>query len=69
MMDSVKVLVEGSKRARIKVYEEIDESYISVKVEEIDDLISEDDSESKGLQSGLIKIFEKFVKLDKKNTS
>jgi ATP-dependent Lon protease len=61
---TVKVLVEGKKRARIKEYVSTQECFM-VTVEEIDE-IAEETLETEVLMRGISKAFETYVKLNKK---
>jgi ATP-dependent Lon protease len=61
---TVKVLVEGKRRARIKEFVSEEESFL-VKVEEIEDL-TEEDVEIEALIRSVARSFETYVKLNKR---
>ena len=61
---TVKVLVEGKRRARIKEYVSVDESFM-VMCEEVEDLY-DDSVETEALLRSTIKSFEIYVKLNKR---
>jgi ATP-dependent Lon protease len=61
---TVKVLVEGKRRARIKEYVSVDESFM-VMAEEVDDLY-DDSVETEALVRSTVKSFEIYVKLNKR---
>ncbi len=61
---SIKVLVEGKKRCRIKKFLHEDEGF-AAEVEEIEDLSAEK-QESKALQRVVLQSFENYIKLNKR---
>ncbi len=61
---TVKVLVEGVRRARITGYNEID-SHFEVLAETLDDIVDHS-KETEGLARGVVTQFEQYIKLNKK---
>jgi ATP-dependent Lon protease len=61
---TVKVLVEGKRRARIKEFVSADDLFL-VSVEEIED-VTEETVETEALMRSVIKSFETYVKLNKR---
>ncbi len=61
---TVKVLVEGKRRARIKEYVEEEELFM-VRIEEVED-VHEETMETEALMRSVLKAFETYVKLNKK---
>jgi len=62
---TVKVLVEGAERARIKRFEEIEE-FFSAEVESAEPQTAADDREVEVLMRSLLALFDQYVKLNKK---
>ncbi|MCP3676805.1 MAG: endopeptidase La [Deltaproteobacteria bacterium] len=60
---TVKALVEGKKRARVREFISTDESFV-VAIEEIDE-VPEENIETEALMRGVSKAFETYVKLNK----
>ncbi len=63
---TIKVLVEGARRARLRDLTNVDEDYYIASADVIDETAVDDEREQQVLIRSLINVFEQYVKLNKK---